>query len=278
MFCGLQLALLVLWVTTSASKTRTSIASAALTFVTSVALFALSYVEHFYSVRPSSILTAYFLFSLLFDIVHTRTLWLIHDHHSIASVFTASVAVKILLLISEMKEKSRILRSDEKVYPPESLSGLINASMFWWLNPLLNNGSRNQLALNDLSTVDEEMLAANLESRLESAWSSGKLAGAMSAHCWQTEDEANSVFLHLASRENPNSLLITVAGVLKWTILSAFLPRVALIGLKFSQPFMVGNLIVFVGGPKDQSNNTGWGLVGAYTIVYVGIAVSQLVD
>ncbi|KAG9248121.1 P-loop containing nucleoside triphosphate hydrolase protein [Calycina marina] len=247
-FSGLQLALVILWSRTSAFKTRLSIPTATSTFVASVSLCVLSYTEHVYRLRPSSILTGYFLFTILFDAARVRTLWLMHHHELISILSTASVGMKVLLLLSEMKEKRSVLRSGGDYYPPESLSGLINASLFWWLNPLLHKGSSNELGLDDLYPVDDDMLAASLESRLEHAWK-------------------------LAPQSSSNSLLATTAGVLKWTILSALLPRLALIALKFSQPFMVAQVIRYVGGPKYQSNNAGYGLIGAYVLVYTGIAI-----
>lgn len=62
----------------------------------------------------------------------------------------------------------------------------------------------------------------------------------------------------------------------KWSILSAVIPKLALIGFTFSQPFLVQQGIILAAMPKVQFiDNFGYGLIGAYILVYVGIAVSN---
>lgn len=61
----------------------------------------------------------------------------------------------------------------------------------------------------------------------------------------------------------------------KWTILAACLPRLAYTGFTFAQPFLIDRVLSFTSGPKEgRSTNDGFGLIGAYAIVYIGAAVS----
>lgn len=62
--------------------------------------------------------------------------------------------------------------------------------------------------------------------------------------------------------------------MLKWPLLSAVIPRLALIALNFCQPFLLHRALTLSEQPVTQdSKNVGYGLIGAYFLVYVGIAV-----
>jgi ATP-binding cassette subfamily C (CFTR/MRP) protein 1 len=74
-------------------------------------------------------------------------------------------------------------------------------------------------------------------------------------------------------RNHKYSLLITVCSVLKWNILASAVPRLLLIGLQFCQPSLIQRTINYVSNRNDQPGNVGWGLVGAYAIVYIGLAL-----
>src|SRR5689334_16131041 len=135
--------MLILWTTSSAVRTRTTLAAAALSPLTTLGLCVLSYAEHCRAVRPSSILSIFLFTSLLFDIARSRTLWLRAAdgvNHAIAYVSTAAVAVKALVLVLEALGKRRLLRPEYQDYPPEATSGIYNRSFFWWLNPLFRLG------------------------------------------------------------------------------------------------------------------------------------------
>ena len=78
---------------------------------------------------------------------------------------------EVLLLVLETVDKraclSDALRSK---YPPESTSGIINRSFFWWLSPLFVRGYRRNLSLGDLDRVDQELSAGPLHERMQVAW------------------------------------------------------------------------------------------------------------
>jgi len=80
---------------------------------------------------------------------------------------------------------------------------------------------------------------------------------------------------HIAdNKHKPNALLISLTIDLKWPILSAVIPRALLIALTLSQPFMIHRAVDFVAEPVTQaSKNAGYGLIGAYAIVFTGMAV-----
>lgn len=51
------------------------------------------------------------------------------------------------------------------------------------------------------------------------------------------------------------------------------IPKMFVIGFSIMQPFVIEDAINFVEGKDDLPNRFGYGLIGAYAIAYIGIAV-----
>lgn len=52
--------------------------------------------------------------------------------------------------------------------------------------------------------------------------------------------------------------------------------RLALIGFNYAQPFLVTAVVSYVQGTwPDETDNVGYGLIGAAIFIYIGIAVSS---
>jgi len=249
-YTAIVLSLVVLWAGSKATKTRASVPTAAITLVAYLVFGLLSYFEHMRAVRPSLILNGYLLLSLLFDAAHVRTLWLQQYNHSIAIVSTLAIATKLAILCSEAVQKRSILRPEYLVYPPEAVSGIINRSLFWWLNVLFLRGYSKTLRLDDLFTLDKHLMARYLQRVLGSAW--------------------NKV-----PSKSPHALLFTTFRALKWPLLSSVFPRLCLTAFNFCQPFLLQRAINFSQEPiNHDTNNTGYGLIGAYVVVYIGITIT----
>jgi ATP-binding cassette subfamily C (CFTR/MRP) protein 1 len=98
-----------------------------------VALSLLSFQEHRKSLRPSTLISIYLLFSIIFDAVQCRTLFLLSSENgfrTIAVVLSASIEVKIAMLFLEAKQKRDFLASAWIASPPEALCGVISRSLF----------------------------------------------------------------------------------------------------------------------------------------------------
>lgn len=59
--------------------------------------------------------------------------------------------------------------------------------------------------------------------------------------------------------------------------LSPIIPRLCLTAFTFSQPFLINTTVSFV-GQMDPDSNYGKGLIGAWALVYLGIAVSEPIE
>lgn len=77
-----------------------------------------------------------------------------------------------------------------------------------------------------------------------------------------------------ATSTGPNSLLVATTKKLKWPIFAVVLPRLCLTAFNFCQPFLINRAVTFSEqSTTTQTSNIGYGLIGAYVLVYVGIAV-----
>lgn len=184
LFSALQLALLALWAVQprALGRVRTvSLAASCVSLVAGLAACALSYAEHARSPRPSSVLNAYLLISLLLDGAILRTLWMAEIADSVRGVFTASFALRACLLVLEAREKGGLVVGavgGGRWRNPEVTSGLYSRGMLSWLNPLLLDGFRRLLKPADLYDLDASMKAAALNDKFWVAWDKG-LCGIM---------------------------------------------------------------------------------------------------
>ncbi|KAI9041611.1 putative ABC multidrug transporter [Aspergillus affinis] len=251
---AIYFALVALWSLSSAVRTRASIATNTVTAVGVIFLGILSYSEHNRSARPSFLLNVYLFTTLLFDIAKTRTLWLRSiggSGRTIAIVTSLATGVKLLLLLLEALEKRRLLKEDYRDYPPEATAGFLNRAFFLWLNPLFRQGFFKQLAVEDLFALDKTLGSQRLQNALEVNW--------------------NQV-------ENPgdNAFLFTIFRTFSWQLLAAIVPRACLVALNVCQPLLLHRSLSFTAEPDtSKTTNAGYGLIGAYILVYTGMAVSM---
>ncbi|KAK7987123.1 hypothetical protein PG988_002111 [Apiospora saccharicola] len=240
---------------TSTPTTDASISTAVLVLAAHSSLAALSYLSHLRSVRPASFVSCFLLLTLVFDAARCRTLWMLESRpvKDVAIIASLSLALKALLLILESLEKRRILLPRYRTLPPESTAGLFNQAFCWWLNPLLVYGYRHVHSLKTLPEVDEDLcIDTETNSRLTAKW-----------NAWRHKEAAHSLLL-LSLMHN------------KKAIAKAILPRLCQTGFVFAQPFLVKRVIEFIQSPDNEYNNAsvGTGLIIAYVIVYVGIALA----
>ena len=172
-FAFLQLTLTLLWATRPQARAHgPSTAAAACSFAATLALCCLSPLEHSKSIRPSALINAYLFVSLIFDAVMLRTLWLTSPFSAtIRDVFTASFALKSVILVQEAFEKRRFLQAADKAYGPETTSGLYGKALFWWLNGLIRRGFRQVLTPNDLYPIDQAMESETIDAKFWKTWS-----------------------------------------------------------------------------------------------------------
>ncbi|KAM3069136.1 hypothetical protein ACMFMG_010661 [Clarireedia jacksonii] len=248
-FAVMQMVLLIIQALTSRLRTSVTVAAAALTLVDALGLFALSHIEHLRSVRPSAIINTWLLLTLPFDIARARTLWLDSASNSVAAVFTSTVGIKVMIIIVEAIEKRQILLDRYRHISPEDTSGIYSRSFFWWLNALMNTGFQRVISNEDLYPIGDDMVSERLYLRAQKCWDG----------CYQNQKHA--LFW---------STLKAARGALAITAL----PRLCVIGFRYSMPFLLSRTVDFA-NDLNQAENIGWGLTGAFGLVFLGLAVTN---
>lgn len=127
--------------------------------------------EHSKSLRPSFLLQAYLLLTIILDAALLRTLWLSSLLDAgIRNIYTATIAIKFIILVLEAKEKRSYSSPEYSNNSPEEYSGLYSQGVFWWLNRLIWQGTRNVLQPRDLYSLPDDMTAESLGPRFWSQW------------------------------------------------------------------------------------------------------------
>lgn len=71
-------------------------------------------------------------------------------------------------------------------------------------------------------------------------------------------------------------MLLATLSAYSPQFLAAFVPRLLWTAFKFAQPFLINTTIKWVEAEQSKtSKKTGYGLIAAYGLVYVGLALSQ---
>ncbi|CAG8888161.1 unnamed protein product [Penicillium egyptiacum] len=249
-YAGCHMVLLALWCQPALFKTKATVFTTFVTVIISLFLAYLSHLEHLRSIRPSTVINAFLVFTLLFDLVRLRTLYFMPTAQTVTVLFAISWVTKATILGLEATEKRSLLKKAYENSPIESTSGVLNRAIFWWLNELLWRGSKDILTVDSLPALDNDIRAASDPCSLLERW-----------------DKAN--------KYHQNSLLWTFVSHYKWAFFEGVLPRLAYTGFCFAQPFLVERVLNFMTEPEHaNSTNYGYGLIGAYAIVYLGIAIS----
>lgn len=84
---------------------------------------------------------------------------------ALRGLFSASLALKVVILVVEMKER----HLGGKVSPEET-SGVFSRGVFWWLNGLLKRGFGNMLDVENLYDVDIALRSEKLLGKIQTAW------------------------------------------------------------------------------------------------------------
>ena len=245
----MQTVLLILHALNPSLRTRATIAASALTLLDALGLCLLSHKEHVRSIRPSAVINVYLLLTLPFDVARARTLWLSGATRSIAAVFTSTLGVKIMILITEAIEKRGILLDRYQNSSPEITSGIYSRSFFWWLIKLMTTGYRRVIQNEDLYPIDDEMKSAFLQDQGQQVWKR-------------------------APQGQSRALLWSTLKATRASLAYCIPPRLCLIGFRYAQPFLLSRTVDFASSP-DEPDSIGWGLTGAFGLVFVGMAVSN---
>ncbi|CAG8303457.1 unnamed protein product [Penicillium salamii] len=249
-FAAIQVGLLVLAVTQHPAGGRISLASAILDLVSALVVIALVDLEHFRSIRPSFLASAYLFLTIILDLARVRTAWLLPGSHAYPACLSTFLAVKLLLLVLINTKKQKWFLKAEKYHSIETVSGPFSRGLFTWLNGLLWKGHSMLLTGDTLPIVHSKLLSSELADRFSVSWARHKQSG-------------------------KNALLLSVIKCLRWEIAAIALPRLCVVGFGIAQPFLIGKVVSAFQQTDSLAHEMGYGLIGATAIIFTGIAVSK---
>lgn len=227
------------------SRTGVTLPAGIMSSSLALLLLALSFL-HTKAQRPSATIVVCHGFLALVEIVRCRTYWLAQQQPT-AVLLVSSVILRAVVVVHESFSYEHKGRSREET------AGILNRSFFQWLVPLLLRGYRVPLASDDLPAfTDRAMYSENLEDKFSS------LLRPHSDH---------------DGRLNAKGLVIQTAKCLGYSLLYPMVPRLALVGFKVAQLYVVRTLLQYV-QHGTLPTSYGYGLIGACAFTYIGSAVS----
>lgn len=203
------------------------------------------------SVKPSDMLVLYFSLSSILFIPRLRSLWLIPAIDAPKTLWTAIYIVTTVVAFAESLRKTNSLRPTYRSISLEEMTGFWGKSFFIWVLPLFQAGYSKLLHLDDIPRVDSDLREQSTWTDLDKAWNRA---------------------------QGRHRLLRAAFFANYWPILSAVMPRLALAAFTFCQPFLVNASVSYLNTGKGKDDGTavyGPALVGAFVLVYLGIAVSE---
>lgn len=206
-----------------------------------------SFMEDQRTIHPSDILVLYFSALTILSIPRLRSLWYIPSSASCKGLFTAIYILLVLSLLLETKGKTNMLHILHQDASVEQVVGFWNRSLFIWVNPFLRAGYSTTLSLGDIPRLDENLEGEFARRKLQKAWKRSRAK---------------------------HRLLKAVLRAYRSAAFSAVVPRLALSGFTFCQPFLITSTIkYFQEGLTIGNKEYGQALIGSYLLVYLGMAV-----
>ncbi|KAJ3492948.1 hypothetical protein NLG97_g5041 [Lecanicillium saksenae] len=244
------------------SQTGTSIPASTLELVALVTIAGVMYMGHMHCIRSSGFLALYLIFTLLVDIVKSRSYFLRPEMETLGGLTAATASLRFVLLLLEEKSKRSLIIDKEvlEVSGPEATSGYLTRAFLLFLNPMFIAGYYHQLHPEDLMKLGLDFSSKNLHSRFKKHWDKRK------------------------AKPTKYCLLFACLHTWKWELLQVLFPRLCYVGFSFAQPFLMERVIDTVeeNGEKAKdeavtppSTGSKLGLQAATLFVFVGMAQSK---
>ena len=167
---GVELAALLLCLTSTPRPDGASIAVNVIFFMAALAVCQLSFFEHGRSVKPSTLLILYLLASVICEGVFLRSIYLNHGNSFTPAIHAAAFGLKLLLLVLESRNKRNYLRGPYKELPVEQTGSDLNRAFLVWVNNLILLGNSKLLTYPDLPCLDDGLKSRSLRVRMEEVW------------------------------------------------------------------------------------------------------------
>lgn len=241
------------------SKTGTSVLASSLELVAALNVAVAIYMEHMHAIRSSAPMALFLFFTCAFDSVKSRSFILRGGLGSLGSLTATAAGLRLcLMVLEELPKRSLLLdKSAHEASGPESISGYWCRAFFVFLGPMFMTGFRQNIQREDMIKLGLDFSSKSLHERL--------------AEYWNTEKGTQSKY----------RLLWACLKTWKWQLLEMLVPRLVFMGLSFSQPFLIGEVIETAeqdekGHLDETSTGKRAGMQIATALIFVGLTLSKV--
>ncbi|KAM3547048.1 hypothetical protein ARSEF1564_000089 [Beauveria bassiana] len=167
---GIQLAAIILWRQAGLLRSDIALAASVLSFIASLAVAAILYIVHSFSLSPSSFLSIYLSITMAFDITMARSYFLRNSIDALGGLQAAVAGLKFVLMLLEEVPKRRLFRSKLPRPGIGETVGFWSRTLLLWVNPLLRVGFRKNISVQDLPDIDDRFDSKMLFDKFVSHW------------------------------------------------------------------------------------------------------------
>ena len=155
-------------------RTKAAVSGSILSFIGSLCIATMMYIQHMYSYKLSTFLSIFMSFTLIFHVLQARS-YFHRDGASSRGVLSVVTAVsKAILMLLEEIPKQRLAHSSELPrLAKESICGFWNRTLFIWLNSVLALGFKKIMSINDLQDMEADFESETLYQGFLKSWSKG---------------------------------------------------------------------------------------------------------
>lgn len=156
--------------------TTIAVISGVATVVAALCINLAIFAEHFYSVRPSHVLSVYLALTVLFNAAETYSLFNRElQNESIASIVIL-VGKTILIALEEVPKRQLFLSKELQLSTGrEAVSGFWSRTFYTWLNATFVRGYRAILKVEDLDKLDSALKSSRLSKIFIQYWETGNV-------------------------------------------------------------------------------------------------------
>ncbi|OAQ99171.1 hypothetical protein LLEC1_07152 [Akanthomyces lecanii] len=205
-------------------RPRTALPATALDLLAVIAVGAVVHLEHRRAIGTSAFSGVYLFFSIVADIIMSRSFLIRPGLTTMGALTAAAVALRAVLLGLQELSKRNLLMDPRlnNMIGAEVVSGFWSRSFFAYLYPLLTKGFRGALVLSELHHLGPDFAASVLYPQLKYHWEK-------------------------TNRVSSNSLFLSCICSWKLFFASIALPRLGQSACTLAQPFILHRTILVIG-------------------------------
>ncbi|KAI8627293.1 ABC multidrug transporter [Xylariaceae sp. FL1651] len=238
---------------------RLAIPASSLAFIAAISLTAASWFEHSRSPGPSLLLQTFIILTLAPDVACLRSSWLIAAASEGSSrAFAGTQGAVIILKVASLgleslgKPAAKYLTVEHyQDYSPEQRCGLFGRTFLSWLYPTFRSGYRKSLTPDDLCCLETCLSGSTLQRSLVKSWSA-------------------------AATKNRWRLVVALTATFYADFIIINLLRFGLVAFMVAQPLLVQTTLSYINDYAAYPVFYGHGLIAAYALNYIGIAISTM--